>query len=667
MNGFVPNYIEEIKRRLSLVDYISTRTALKKSGKNYKGLCPFHNEKSGSFFVFPQSETYYCFGCHATGDIFTFAMKTEGLEFAETLELLAKRANVTLPEREKTAPDPQAEAQQVLKERLREINAAAATYFNHLLLKAGEAQAARAYLEKRGLDRQTIESFGLGYALDSWDALLKHLTAGNRFSITDLVAAGLVGERDNGEGYFDRFRGRVIFPIRDRQGQIIAFGGRVLEGAPKDAPKYLNSPQTLLFDKSSTLYGFDMAREAIRKQDCAVVVEGYMDVIAAHKAGFANVVAPLGTALNEKHVATLKRLTKRIVLALDADAAGQRATLQGIEVLKKGFDSINVAVPNARGLIQFEQQLDADIRIAVLTGGKDPDEIIRESGEKWQELVARALPVVDYIFNYATTTFDLDSARGKSEAIETLIPVIMEVRDRIAREHYIQKLAERTRIGTDLLYAEIKRAARQEFGRNNKATTGNDVPPADVHINEETEAPPVISIGTRRGLDIEDKLIAFIWRYPTALAVTGLEGRPVSLEDFTRSENRLLFESLVQATQNGLPLPELEEALEPGLLEYLRLLQAHIEEQPELDPYVQITPDMEFQLNRLREARTREVVQVLEEEIGEVASVKEVSVENETVNPAEDRHLWEQAAELANQLKLYYPKPSTVFKDSRDR
>jgi DNA primase len=471
-----------------------------------------------------------------------------------------------------------------------------------------------------------------------------------------------VGERENGEGYYDRFRGRLIFPIRDRQGQIIAFGGRVLEGAPKDAPKYLNSPQTVLFDKSATLYGFDLAREGIRRNDCAVVVEGYMDVIVAHQNGFTNVVAPLGTALNEKHVALLKKLTKRIVLALDADAAGQKATLHGIEVLKKGFDTFSVAIPNARGLVQFEQQLDADIRIAVLPEGKDPDEVIREDGKLWQTLVDKALPVVDYTFALAASAADLSTARGKSETVETLMPLIVEVRDRIAREHYIQRLSKLTQIAPDLLHSELRRTSnRQQVNRHSNPEATSDVD----NIEENATAKPIIQIGSKRGLDIEDKIVAFLLRYPAGFTVSGRDGNSISAKDFTRSENRQLFEAMLVARENNEPFTELDEKLTPELVNHLSVLQEQIALQPELDPYVEVNQDMEFQLNRLRDSRTREIMEVLEDEVETGQADSEVPGEEFTEE--DNLEVWGKLNELAAQRKLYAPKPSPMFKDSRDR
>jgi len=659
MNGYVPNYIEDIKRRLTIVDIIAPKVPLKKSGRNYKGVCPFHNEKSGSFFVFPETESYYCFGCHETGDCFTFLMKTEGQDFSEVLEQLASRAGVVLPEKTRKDKDSdEGSGRKQEKERMLEMNLAATTYFSHLLLNSKEGQVARDYLQKRGISQQTIELFGLGYALESWEALHNHLSGKGRFSSPELAAAGLIGERENGGGYYDRFRGRVIYPIRNRQGEIIAFGGRVLENAPKDAPKYLNSPQTLLFDKSSTLYGLDLAKDAIRRSDRAVIVEGYMDVIIAHQYGFANVVAPLGTALNEKHVAVLKKLTKRIVLALDADSAGEMATLRGIEVAKSAFDNKVVPVPTARGLIRFEQQVDAEIKVASLPKGKDPDEFIREGGGRWRDLIDRALPTVDYYFAAVKASLDLNSARGKSEAVERLVPAIVEVRDRIEREHYIQQLARLTRTEDSVIRAEVNRAARAEVVKPRPMTRLED----DLTVSEPEPTP--LNIGSWTELGFEEFLLAFMLRYPDGFSVKGADGTTVAAEDFVRSENRLTFEKLQEIETRGGQFSDLQEEgqLPPELMGHLATLQAYIQAEPELTDVYSVEEAMSFQLNRVREQNLRRLY-----EQGSLTLEDEAEQDGTEEGAEAQIELWELVSGVAARLKVYYPKPSPIFKDSRTR
>ncbi|RME42155.1 MAG: DNA primase, partial [Chloroflexi bacterium] len=373
--------IDQVKERLDLVDVVSGYVALKKAGQNFKGLCPFHAEKTPSFVVFPETQTWHCFGaCSTGGDVFTFIERIEGLDFAGALRMLAERAGVEL------APRSQADIERTeALDRLREVNAAAARYFHHLLVNNPAGQVAREYLQNRGLPPDAWETFELGYALNEWDALIAYLTTQRHYTLDDLVAAGLVSERRDGTGYYDRFRGRLMFPIRDVAGDVIGFGARAL--TPDDMPKYLNSPQTPLFDKSHVLYGIDRARQAIRQEQQAVIVEGYTDVISAHIHGFENVVASLGTALTEAQLRLLKRYTRRFILALDADTAGSQATLRGLEVAKEALDTEAVPVPTARGYIRYENRLDAEIRVLVLPAGMDPDELIRQDADAWLRLV----------------------------------------------------------------------------------------------------------------------------------------------------------------------------------------------------------------------------------------------------------------------------------------
>ena len=326
--------VDEVKERLDIVEVISQYVPLKKAGRSYKGLCPFHNEKTPSFVVFPENQSWHCFGsCSTGGDVFSFVMKRENLDFGEALATLAARAGVELQPRTATAS---ADEQKV--ERLRQIVADAAAYFNYLLNRAPEAVIARDTLERRGFTQQTWENWQLGYSLDSWDALKDRLV-GKGYTLAEIEAAGMVIQRDDGSGYYDRFRGRLMIPIRDVQSRTIGFGARVLREEPgRPQPKYINSPQTPLFDKSNVLYGLDMAKKAIRDADLAVIVEGYMDVLMSHQVGVANVVAGMGTALTESQMRQLKRYSNNLTLALDPDAAGDHATIRGLEAARQAME-----------------------------------------------------------------------------------------------------------------------------------------------------------------------------------------------------------------------------------------------------------------------------------------------------------------------------------------
>jgi len=447
--------VDEVKQRLDIVEVLSAYVPLKKAGRNYKGLCPFHNEKTPSFVVFPDSQRWHCFGaCGTGGDVVSFVMRRENLPFAEALKILAARAGVEL-----TPPTAAQEAEAEERNRLWEINRLAAEYFHRLLMEGDEAAGARAYLAGRGLRNDTLRAFQVGYARNTWQALGDYMR-GQGWREADLLLAGLVIERDGG-GTYDRFRGRIVFPIRDARGHICGFGGRVLDDS---LPKYLNSPQTPVFDKGSVLYGIDLARDAIRRTETAVLVEGYMDVIMAHQGGYNNVVAAMGTGLGEAQIAILKPLARRIVLALDPDVAGDRATLRGIEVAKGALDSHVVPVPTPQGMIHYETELDAELRILTLPDRRDPDEVIRDEPALWERLLAEAMPIMDYYFKALTAGMDLAKPKDKAAAVQALLPLIAEVPNSVERGHYIQRLAAMVRTDERVLAGQLERSLRRKRG-----------------------------------------------------------------------------------------------------------------------------------------------------------------------------------------------------------
>ncbi|MFN3761684.1 MAG: DNA primase, partial [Anaerolineae bacterium] len=449
--------VDEIKERLDIVDVIGAYVPLQKVGRYYRALCPFHAEKTPSFYVFPDSQRWHCFGaCGEGGDIFTFVMKREGWDFATALEELARRAGVTL--RPRTPEQARAEEENA---RLKAAVAEAARYYHHLLLHAPEAARAREYLARRGLSSETILRFQLGYSLPAWDALRAHLT-GRGFTSAELVRAGLLVEREDGSTH-DRFRDRLMIPIRDPHGEIVGFGARTLEAG--GTPKYINSPQTPLFDKGRLLFGLDMARDAIRREECVVVVEGYMDVMQAHQAGFGNVVAQMGTALTETQVRLLKRYTRRLILALDPDAAGVQATLRGLEVAREALDRELAPVFNPRGLVGFERRLGAEIRVLTLPAGHDPDDLIRQDPDRWPVLVRESLPVVEFVLRQLLRQTDLEDAKGRARVVEAMLPLLRDVADPVEREAYAQKVARALRLDARTVLARLYEAERQAAQR----------------------------------------------------------------------------------------------------------------------------------------------------------------------------------------------------------
>jgi len=459
--------IDEIKARVDIVDLISESVKLRRSGRNYIGLCPFHHEKTPSFVVSPERQTWRCFGqCNEGGDIFSFLMKKEGWDFKEALRFLAARAGVTLE-----AVTPQQQAQKEEHERLRAVLEAAAIFYQHQLWHTPAGQQALEYLrDRRHLNDSTIEAFGLGYAPADWEATADYLLA-QGYGEQELVDAGLVvvrqesGERPAGarRPYYDRFRQRIMIPIRNESGKLCGFGARVL--AADDMPKFLNSPETPLFSKSRLLYGLDRARKAIRAANQAVIVEGYFDVIALHQAGFENVVAPMGTALTEEQLRLLKRYTRRVVLALDPDAAGQAAILRGLEAARQSLDHTTELRFDARGLLRHEARLQADLRVALMSDALDPDEIVQRDPAQWQTLVENAQPIVVHVMQALAAGRDLEDAKVKADIAAQVLPLIEDIPDAVEREAYRQKLARFLRVDERALISAENAPARRATPR----------------------------------------------------------------------------------------------------------------------------------------------------------------------------------------------------------
>ena len=398
------NAIEEIRSRINILDLVSEYVALRRAGKSNKGLCPFHTEKTPSFNVSEEFQTWHCFGCGAHGDVFSFLMKAENLTFVEALERLAKRAGVEL--------DRFQSRQTGRRELLGRINALAAAYYSALLKRT---PLAIEYLRDRELADQTIEQFRIGYAAPAWDGLVRHLTKEN-IKLADAAQAGLVirGQR----GYYDRFRHRIVFPILDIQDRVIGFGGRALG---EEQPKYLNSPETALFNKTRALYGLNLARKVISEEGYAIVVEGYTDVTAAHQAGFENCIATLGTALTGEHIKVLSRYSNKAVLAYDADSAGMTAALRGAGMFT---------------------ETECDVRIARLPPGNDPDSLLRKGrGAEFAAAVSDALPIVDYRLTLLREAHDMSTPAGRADMLKEAVRILAEIPGSIERERYIMTLA----------------------------------------------------------------------------------------------------------------------------------------------------------------------------------------------------------------------------------
>ncbi|PJE69802.1 DNA primase [Candidatus Shapirobacteria bacterium CG10_big_fil_rev_8_21_14_0_10_48_15] len=424
--------LEEIKRRVDIVELIGEYVSLKKTGRNFKGLCPFHSEKTPSFIVSPERQIWHCFGqCNEGGDLFGFLMKIENLEFGEALQVLAKRAGVKL-----TSYRPSEGERQ--KQLLYEANHLAAEYYHFVLTKHPAGQPARDYLAKRGISQKSVETFGLGFSPNMWDGLQRFLVAKKGYRSQDLENAGLIirGSR----GYYDRFRQRVMFPLADHRGNTRGFAGRVIDPTIKEA-KYVNTPETLIYHKSDLLYGLVENKQAIKKADAAVLVEGELDMISSCQAGVNNVVAIKGSALTANQIYRLGFFTKNLVFALDADLAGNQAARRGIELADEAGMSL---------------------RAVEIEGGKDPDEVAQKSPERWRQMVAQAVAVYDFLLDLAFGRFDARTAEGKRQIGEQLVPMLAKITDEIVRSHYIQLVADRLGVAVEAVEAAVGKKVKPE-------------------------------------------------------------------------------------------------------------------------------------------------------------------------------------------------------------
>jgi DNA primase len=595
--------IDEIKSRIDIVDLVSETVKLRRSGKGYTGFCPFHpNSKTPAFAVFPDTGTWRCFGqCNEGGDIFKFIMKKEGWDFPEALKYLAERAGVEL-----VPQTPERKAVEEGVERLRLLLEDAAGFYHYSMLKTPAGAPAQAYLQKRGLTPKTVENFGLGYAPDSYEATLTYLRS-KGYTNDELSQAGMVNERDSG-GIYDKFRNRITFPIRDSAGKMAGFGARILN--PEDQPKFLNSPQTVLFDKSHLLYGLDQARKAIRAKDQVVIVEGYLDVIVLHQAGYTNTVSPMGTALNEDQLRYLKKFTRRIVLALDADAAGEKATLRGLDLARNALDRADELVFDAHGLLRHEARLQADVRVTTMPPGMDPDEVVLQDPEEWQRILDRAKPIVVHVMETLIAHANVDDAKVKADIVAQVLPLIEDVPSPIERDAYRQQLArllkldERTLLGSQRVQPGLRR-------RNRRA----DEQPGDREAP--TRAQAQTAPAENRTQSIEGHCLSLLLDkpellYPVDRALQSARLDPLSAADFEYAVHQLIAGLLLDAlAQDDMDIPAfLQQNMPAELEEPLTKLtsQKHFEKEKNED---KILEDLVRSIMSLRLIRVTEAINQL--------------------------------------------------------
>ena len=523
------SFAEKVKQQADIVRVIGEYIRLKKTGQNFTGLCPFHQEKTPSFAVHPVRQIYHCFGCGAGGDVFKFVMELDKSTFPEAVRTVAEKCGIPIPRPRERSPEERRENQQ--RTALIEMHREAAALFARQLQEGPEGKVALAYLEDRGLDRQAMARFGLGYALSSGDALLRQLKS--KYPEALLEASGLVSRDQSGSGrFYDRFRRRIMFPIANDSGKVVAFGGRAMGD---DMPKYMNSPETPIYSKSNLLYHLDRAKEAIRQNDFAILVEGYMDAIAVARAGIANVAASCGTSLAEPQIKLLGRFTRRVIVNYDPDTAGQTATERSLTLLlEKEFD----------------------VRVLTLPGGADPDKFLKEQGaDAYRKLLAQAPAYLDYLIGRARQ-MDRTTTVGKIAALNFLMPYLQRMPNRLLRSEWATRIASELRVDEPVLREALRRAAaeRRSEVKPKPELLGSAVRPVErrlMHMLMEAEgfreklARALSAEALHRGLETErifEVLVSKVGERPDAATLAA------ALEERDR---RVLFETLFEASEEA--------------------------------------------------------------------------------------------------------------------
>ncbi|MBN2455024.1 MAG: DNA primase [Sedimentisphaerales bacterium] len=580
--------IEEVKQKTDIVEIVGQYTKLTKAGKNLKGLCPFHSEKHGSFFIYPDEQRWHCFGaCNEGGDVFSFIMKQQNITFGDALRILAEKAGIEVPsiggqkeDREKY-------------DKIYQVNQAAAQYFHNILINTDYGVKGKNYIVKRGLNEKSITDFQLGFSLNSRDSLKNYLLD-KGYTEKELFEAGAITTAEGKDSY-DVFRNRLMFPIMDIKGKCCGFGGRTFED---NQAKYINSPQTAVFDKSGNLYGINLASQSIRKEDLAVLVEGYMDVIMAHQYGFSNVVASMGTAVTEKQMNTLKKLTKNLILALDSDIAGEEAMLR---------------------CVSYENLIQNEIKVAIMPAGSDPDDVIRKDSSEWQKLLNNAIPVIDYTFDIVTAKLDLSTARDKTFASNKLLPIITQVEDRIRRAHYMQKLSHLVGISVRELESIVKKPV--EYSKYNNKNKG---------LLSDSMATPTFS------QPLEEYCLTLLLQFPKLKSFK----HKIKPEYFENSENREVFFALSKTED----LNNIKTSLDSSIWDYLdQLIKREV-------PPDKIEQKMSFCILRLHEKFLRKL-----EMKREVIFAAEAASKGSTAGLSK---LEEQGIGNSNELREVFSKKS---------
>ncbi len=573
--------VDEIKQRINIVEVVQEYMPLKKAGVSWKGLCPFHGEKTPSFVVSEERMNFHCFGCGEGGDVFTFLQKMEGYDFPEVLKLLADRAGVKI---ERHDPKIQHE-----KNLLVEIVDLASKFYQKVLIDSPQAEAARQYLGKRALKRETAATFGIGFAPESWEALCHFLNT-RGFKDEDIINSGLAIRSANGRGIYDRFRKRIMFTIKNAHGQVVGFTGRLLpedEKKPDAGGKYVNTPESALYHKGYVLFGLDLAKHDIKRADLAVLVEGNMDVISSHQAGIRNVVAASGTALTDDQLRLLGRYTHRLAVAFDADAAGAAAAKKGIvAALKNGFLVKVIVIPEG--------------------AGKDPDDCVRLDPELWKKAIAHAIDIIDYLVRSARASFDLKTIEGKKSAVDQIVPIIAEVSDAVTQAHYIKVLSEAVGIPEEVIKGEIGKVLSKPVAGANK--------PVPVELRAPIEL-------TRRRM-LSERLLAIYLVHPATRRVIEDGLKPEYLEGGDLGDLYVWSLSAYNHNNDKPPAPREDRAKELA-----EILPLKLDVEPVAEPLEEAKNILNnlMSLHRQAERERLETEMREAEKIGDLARINEIA------------------------------------------
>ena len=551
--------VDDIRARLDIVDVVSGYVALQKSGRSFKAPCPFHTERTPSFIVNPERQSWHCFGaCSTGGDAFSFVMRHQNIEFGEALRILAQKAGVELSQASKQDSDK--------RSKLHAVNRLAASWHQERL-KSSEGAAAMDYLKRRGVSPEMIDTFQLGYSPNRGNPLKNYLS-GMGASEADAIEAGLIYRNDEGRTW-DFFRDRLMFPIHDRQGNVIGFGGRQLTDPAPDAPgynpKYINTAATPIFDKRSSLYGIHRAHSAIRESNTGIVVEGYMDVIAAHQYGYTNVVASMGTALTENQVSQLKSIADNFILALDPDTAGQEATLRSLEASWKVIGDQSASRGRSQGILYQRDPI--TLSIAALPEGKDPDELIRHDPAEWEHLTKNAPPLMSYLIPAIASRFDTSTGQGKTQVVEAIFPLIAATQNSFDQQRYLQELADALEVTPDAIQVavrELSAASRRHQRRQPRSSDTQSAAQQQVVSS---------ALNSNREFTRENYMLGLLLNRPTLQSLLD----DFSPEYFRNTANREVFARWMQCGE----IDELEASLDEPLREHLQSLLA--DDSPELD------------------------------------------------------------------------------------